>query len=58
MFPTLFASPEHLLLTLLIQSLADTFPIQTIRILILNDPKKKLPLICRPRHMSYTGGTQ
>lgn len=58
MFPTLFASPEDLLLALLIQPLTDAFPIQPIRILILNDPKKKLTLLIRPGSVSNTRWAQ
>ena len=43
MLSALFPSPEHLLLAQLIQSLTDELPIEAVRILILNDPKKQFP---------------
>jgi hypothetical protein len=55
MLATLLASSKHLLLALLIQLLTDTLPVETVRILILNDAKKQLPLLVGPRGMGYTG---
>lgn len=45
MLATLLASSKHLLLALLVQPLTDTLPVEPVRILILNDAKKQLPLL-------------
>ena len=58
MFPALLASPENLLPTLLIEPLTDTLPVDSGRILILNDAHKQLPLLARPRRMGNTRGTK
>lgn len=58
MLATLLASSKHLLLALLIQPLTDSLPVETVRILILNDAEKQLPLLVRPGSMGYTGRTE
>lgn len=58
MLATLLASSKRLLLALIIQLLTDTLPVETVRILILNDAKKQLPLLVRPGGMGYAGGTE
>ena len=58
MLATLLASSKHLLLALLVQPLTDTLPVEPVRILILNDAKKQLPLLVWPRGMGYTRGTE
>jgi hypothetical protein len=57
-FPALLASPEHLLPTLLVKPLTDTLPVDSGRILILNDAQKQLALLARPRRVGNTRGTE
>ena len=56
MLSTLLACSEDFLSAELVEGLADLLPIEIGGFLILNDPKKELPLIGRPRHASYALG--
>lgn len=56
MLSALLASSEDLLVAQLIKGLTDLLPIEIGGFLILNDPKKELPLVGRPRHASYALG--
>lgn len=56
MFSALLACSEDFLSAELIEGLADLLPIEIGGFLILNDPKKELPLVGRPRDASYALG--
>jgi hypothetical protein len=40
----------------LVEGLTDLLPVEIAGFLILNDPKKELPLVGRPRDASYALG--
>ena len=56
MLPALLAGSEDLFSAQLIEGLTDLLPVEIAGFLILNDPKKELPLVGRPRDASYALG--
>ena len=56
MLPALLAGSEDLFSAQLVEGLTDLLPVEIAGFLILNDPKKELPLVGRPRDASYALG--
>lgn len=56
MLPALLAGSKDLFSAQLVEGLTDLLPVEIAGFLILNDPKKELPLVGRPRDASYALG--